>query len=193
MRKRVTWVILCAVFLIISGGGIVSLFLSDLKSVEPQIVEMDDHILFAGMSVKTDMKHIYRDAAALGNAYASFKKEHAIPGLKEPWAFVAYSRDFNETDRSWEYIMGDVVTSLDSVPEGLNGCEIPRGLYAVFTIRARFAFLWGLEIGRMKKMIFTQWLPRSGYEATGCDFELHDARSAGKRPSIDLYVEVRKK
>jgi predicted transcriptional regulator YdeE len=143
--------------------------------------------------VKTDVKNIYKDASKLGKDYAEFKKTNNIPNLKEPWAFVAYSRDFDETTRSWEYIMGDVVTDLDSVPKGLNGYEIPAGKYAIFKIKAKFKLLWGLEITRMKKYVFEKWLPNSQYDSEGIDFEYHDQRSTGKNPSIDLYVAIKEK
>lgn len=139
------------------------------------------------------MKNIYKDAANLGKKYTTFKKTHSIPDLKAPWAFVAYSRDFDEATKSWEYIMGDVVTNLDSIPEGLKGYEIPRGKYAIFTIKAKFKFLWGLEIGRMKRYIFSQWLPNSRFKAAGSDFEYHDERSTGKNPGIDLYLAIAEK
>ncbi|MBN2102676.1 GyrI-like domain-containing protein [bacterium] len=165
-----------------------------INHAEPKIVTLESPIFFIGLGVKTDMKKIYKDASRLGKTYASFKKNHEIPNLKDPWSFVAYSRDFDESTRSWEYIMGDVVTSLNSVPEGLQGIEIPSGSsYAIFTIRARLPFLWGFEIGRMKRYVFTLWLPKSGYVSGGCDFELHDERSRARNPSIDLYVEVRRK
>jgi len=159
----------------------------------PEILTLDQPVRFVGLSVKTDMKRIYRDASGLGRKYARIKKTCSIPALKTPWAFVAYSRDFDESAGSWEYIMGDVVTGFDALPEGLKGYEIPAGTWAVFTVRPRFRFMWGAEIGRMKQYIFGEWLPHSGYRPKGSDFEYHDERSTGKRASIDLYVEIEKK
>ena len=159
---------------------------------EPNIISLQESIKFVGLSVKTDVKSIYKDAARIGKEYTRFKKMHTIPNLRDPWAFVAYSRDFNEETKSWQYIMGDVVTCFDTIPEGLNGYEIPAGTFAVFPIKAKFKFLWGLEIARMKRYIFTNWLPNSEYKPTGCDFEYHDERSTGRNPSIDLYVAIEK-
>lgn len=89
-------------------------FLSSEIEKEPKIVTLQDPIEFVGLSIKTDAKSIYRDAAKLGKEYTRVKEMHKIHNLKEPWAFVAYSQDFNNDTKSWEYIMGDVVTSLDS-------------------------------------------------------------------------------
>jgi len=47
----------------------------------------------------------------------------------------------------------------------------------------------------MKRYIYTVWLPKSGYESAGIldDFELHDERSLGRHPELQLYVAVQKK
>lgn len=192
MIKTLIIIAILVVSLILMGGIIIFFFLSKIEK-EPQIVTLQNSIELVGVSIKTDVKNIYKDASMLGKKYTDFKKLNKIPNLKEPWAFVAYSKDFNEDTKSWEYIMGDVVTDLDSVPKGLNGYKIPSSTYAIFPIKAKFKFLWGLEIARMKKYIFTNWLLNSKYESTGCDFEYHDERSTGKNPSIDLYVEIEKK
>jgi predicted transcriptional regulator YdeE len=170
-----------------------SFLLNKIDNMEPQIVTLQESIKFVGLSIKTDDKKIFKDASKLGKNYTQIKKTNDILNLKEPWAFVAYSRDFDEKTRSWEYIMGDVVTNLDSVPKGLNGYEIPTGKYAVFKIRAKSKLLWGLEIGRMKKHVFQNWLPNSQYNSEGIDFEYHNQRSTGKNPSIDLYVAIKEK
>ena len=168
-----------------------SFLLNKIDNMEPEIVTLQNPIKFVGISVNTDIKKIYRDAAKLGKDYTGFKETNNIPNLQDPWAFVAYSRNYDEKTKSWEYIMGDIVTSLDSVPEGLEGYEIPAGKYAIFTIKAKFKLLWGLEIGRMKKYVFGKWLPNSEYESTDIEFEYHDDRSTGKNPSIALYVGIK--
>jgi predicted transcriptional regulator YdeE len=193
MKKIIIIILTIIASLLILGGVIMSFLLNKIDNMEPEIVTLQEPIKFVSLSVKTDVKKIYRDAAQLGKDYAQFKKTNSIPNLKDPWAFVAYSKDFDEKTRSWEYIMGDVVINLDSVPEGLNGYEIPAGKYAIFTIKSKFKLLWGLEIARMKKYVFGKWLPNSQYESTGTDFEYHDQRSTGKNPSIDLYVAIKEK
>jgi predicted transcriptional regulator YdeE len=189
MRKVIIITTVLVVSLIFIGGMIMFFLFSKMEK-EPKIVTLQKPIKFVGLSIKTNVESIYKDAAKLGKEYTNFKEINTIPNLKEPWAFVAYSKDFNEETRCWEYIMGDVVTNLDSIPEGLNGYEIPAATYAIFPIKAKFIFLWGLEIGRSKRYIFTSWLPNSRYKAIGCDFEYHDERSIGRNPSIDLYVAI---
>jgi len=193
MKKIIIIILAIIASLLILGGVIMSLLLNKIDNIEPEIVTLQEPIKLVGLSVNTDVKKIYRDATKLGKDYLGFKETNNIPNLKDPWAFVAYSKDFDEETRSWEYIMGDVVTSLDSVPKGLKGYEIPSGEYAIFKIKAKFKLLWGLEIGRIKKYVFEKWLPNSRYESTGIEFEYHDQRSKGKNPSIDLYVGIKEK
>jgi len=161
---------------------------------EPQIVTLDAPVMMAGVSARTGIDTIYRDVPALGKKYQKIKQ--SIPNRKVPWAFVAISKNFSSDTHKWDYLMGDVVTSFDSVPGDLEMFSIPPGTYAVFTVRPAFAFLFGLLIGRTKQFIFTEWLPKSGYEVDASvlgDFEYHDERSTGRHPSIEVYVPVRKK
>lgn len=163
---------------------------------EPRIVKLESAIKMAGVSMRTGKETIYKDAVLLGKEYQRVKEQNLIQGQKEPRAFVAISKDYSNDNSSWEYLMGDVVTSFDSVPEGLTAFEIPAKTYAVFTIQPKFKFFWGPAIGLTKKYIFTEWLPNSKYdpdhEILG-DFEYHDQRSTSKKPSIELYVPVREK
>jgi predicted transcriptional regulator YdeE len=163
---------------------------------EPKIIKLETPIKMIGVSMKTSMNTIYKDAAILGKEYEKIKNQNLVQNKKTPWAFVAVSKNFSNDNNSWEYLMGDVVTSFDNVPKGLIAFEIPARTYAVFTIRPKFSFLWGPTIGLTKKYIFTEWLPNSKYESDSNilgDFEFHDDRSISRNPSIDLYVTVKEK
>jgi predicted transcriptional regulator YdeE len=163
---------------------------------EPRVTTLKEPILMIGMQTETGMKSVFRDVAGLGRRWRAFKKTGGVPNRKEPWAFVAVSKDHDERAGTWRYLMGDVVTRIDAVPPGLTACAIPAGIYAVFTLRPPNRFAWGITIGAAKRYIYTDWFPRSGFQAGTevTDFELHDERSTVRRgPTIDLYVAVRKK
>ncbi|MDY6864902.1 MAG: effector binding domain-containing protein [Halobacteriota archaeon] len=169
---------------------------SDTVDKNPRIVDLEDTIKIIGMSVDTDARKIYRDATRLGKEFERYKQNNKIPNLREPWGFAAVSKDFDEESKSWKYIMGDIVTSTEVVPEGMISFEIPAIKYAVFTIRPRNRFSWGMVIGRMKRHIYLEWLPGSEYEQAGVidDFEYHDERSVKKKGAeIDLYVAIKEK
>ncbi|MBN1438658.1 MAG: effector binding domain-containing protein [Anaerolineales bacterium] len=172
------------------------LFTEDLEGFEPEVRDLKDPIRILGMAADTTMSRIYQDAPALGKRFSEFKKSHPIPSKKEPWGFTAVSQGFARESGAFTYLMGDVVTDLDRVPAGLTGFEIPAGLYAVFPVRPKNRFAWGLAIANVKRYAYGKWLPRSGYDPAGTvdDFEYHDERSLRKRnPQIDLYVAVRAK
>jgi predicted transcriptional regulator YdeE len=169
--------------------------LANVKKEEPQIIRLQESIKMIGVSARVNFKTIYRDSQTLGQRYQQVKQKRLIQNKRKPWAFTAVSKSFGE-DGSWEYLMGDVVTSFDSIPDGLTGFEIPHRTYAKFSLQPRFVFLWGLAMGLLKKYIYTEWLPASNYVADSeviGDFEYHDERSVSKKPEIDLYVAVKPK
>jgi AraC family transcriptional regulator len=170
--------------------------LINVDKSEPRIIKLDAPIKMIGVSMRTGLKTIYKDAPVLGKEYQKITDQGLIKNKNTPWAFVAISKDFSSDNKSWEYLMGDVVTTLDDAPKGLIAFEIPAKTFAVFAIRPRFGFLWGPTIGLTKKFIFTEWLPNSGYEVDSTilgDFELHDERSVSKRPMIELYVSIKER
>jgi predicted transcriptional regulator YdeE len=177
------------------GSILTGLFTHRIEGTEPRIVELEHPMKIMGMSVETSTRNVYRDVARLGKQFEAYKQEHEIPETVKPWAFAAVSKDYDETTGSFSYIMGDVVASLEQLPEGLMGFVIPAGTYAVFPVRPKNRFGWGMAIGNVKRYAYTVWLPASGYEQAGTidDFEYHDERSEGRNPEIDLYVAVRRK
>ena len=174
---------------------LIRFFAHDVQT-QPKIVELEKPIKIIGMSVDTDVRHIYRDVPKLGKRFEKYKRENEIPNSKQPWAFAAVSKDFDAQKTTFSYIMGDVVTSFAQVPPELIAFEIPAIKYAVFPVRPRNRWGWGMAIATVKKYAYTVWLPGSEYEPAGLidDFEYHDARSVRKNdPEIDLYVAVHEK
>jgi len=182
------------------GMGSMKRFLRGLFTheveVQPRIVELEHPIRILGLAVDTNSRRVARDVARLGGQFEKTKKEIGIPNRKEPWGFAAVSKDYDEAQGTFWYMMGDVVTSLEEVPGGLIPFEIPPGTYAVFPVRPKNRWGWAVAITSVKRYAYTAWLPGSGYEPAGTidDFEYHDERSIRKdNPEIDLYVAIREK
>ncbi|MBN1888575.1 MAG: effector binding domain-containing protein [Thermoflexales bacterium] len=173
---------------------VMSLFVHDVET-RPRMVELEQPIQIVGMAIDTDIRNIYRDVPRVGKQFAQYKRDHVIPHKKQPWAFAAVSKDFDAEKKTFTYIIGDVVTSLQDVPPGLIAFEIPPITYAVFPVRPKNSLGWGIGIPAVKQYAYTGWLPGSGYEAAGIvdDFEYHDERSVSKNPEIDLYIAIRRK
>ncbi len=171
------------------------LFAQRVDGTEPRIVELPAPIRIIGLGTETDMRHVYRDVAQLGKRFEAIKRELEIPNRVEPWGFAAVSEGFDEGSGAFTYTMGDVVSSLDEIPAGLTGLEIPTGTYAVFPVRPKNRFGWGIAIGHVKRYAFSTWLPNSNYKPAGGtidDFEYHDERSKQRmNPEIDLFVALK--
>lgn len=163
---------------------------------EPRIVMLEQPIKIVGMGIDTDARSVYRDVPRLGKQFERYKEAHEIPHKKQPWGFAAVSQGFDREKQTFSYTMGDVVTSFDRAPEDLTACEIPPGTYAVFSVRPKNRFGWGIAIANVKRYAYEVWLPESGCAPAGTidDFEYHDERSRRKKdPEIDLYVAVKQK
>jgi predicted transcriptional regulator YdeE len=169
--------------------------LVNFRKEEPQLVTLTEPLRMMGVSTRTSVKTIVRDAGNLGQRYRKVKQAGLIQNKREPWAFVAISKGFCE-DGGWDYLMGDIVTDFDNVPSGLTCFEIPAKKYAKFGLHPSAVVFWGISLGMLKRYIYTEWLPNSGYIADNSilgDFEYHDQRSLSKKPEIDLYVSIREK
>ncbi len=170
------------------------LFVHPIEGYEPRIVDLPEPILIVGMSVETNLRSIYRDVPALGRRYRNYKREHTLPNKKEPWAFAAVTWGHNERTGTMSYMMGDVVTRIETLPSYLQAFTIPAIKYAVFPIRPKNRFGWPIAIGDAKRYIYTEWMPKSAFEPAGIldDFEYHDERSARRKdPEVDLYVAIK--
>jgi AraC family transcriptional regulator len=171
-------------------------FNKSIDRPEPRIVDLDRPIEIVGVAVETNVKRVYRDVPALGKRFRAYKRTHDIPNLKQPWGFAAVSKDFDPQTGAFSYIIGDVVTNLEDVPEGLTPFEIPAIKYAVFPVRPRHRWGWARAIVDTKKYVYNVWLPQSEYEPAGTvdDFEYHDDRSLRRSdPEIDLYVAIKQR
>jgi len=171
------------------------LLIGNTDKSEPKIIKIHHAIYVIGLEINTDDKAIYQDVAKVVNQFNSIKTTYPIPNLKEPWSSINISKDYNPEKKTFTYIVGDVVTVIDSIPPGLKAYEIPPLTYAVFPIRPKSKIAWGKTMGRMKKFIYTEWFPSSNYKTSDSfgEFELHDERSLGKHPEINLHVAVKEK
>ena len=179
--------------LILIGIILYFVLIGNIDRSGPEIVKLDQPIQFIGLATSTSDSKIYKDVGKVVAEFREIKEKDPIPYRKDPWAFVAVSKDYNHMKKTFTYIVGDVVTKIDRIPEGLQVYEIPALTYAVFPIRPKSRFAWAITMGRMKRFIYTKWLPNSGYELSENfgDFELHDDRSLGKNPEIQLYVGLK--
>jgi AraC family transcriptional regulator len=172
-----------------------TILIGNIDKKEPQIIKLDEPIKLIGIEINTNDRDVYRDVGTVASEFKELKKSSPIPYLKQPWSSINISKDYNVETKTFKYIMGDVVTQVDTIPNRFHYYEVPALTYAIFQIKPKSKIAWGITMGRMKKYIYTEWLPKSGYSASEIigDFELHDDRSLGKNPEIQLYVALHEK
>ena len=162
-------------------------------NIEPKVVTLNVPYKAIGLSVKTSMKSVFTDLPKLYKKYMSLKDKFGIPDQKVPWEYVSLSKNFDE-DKTWDYFTGHVVKNTDSMPEMFISFEIPTCTYAVFPVRPRNKLMLGFTIGKMKRIIYNNWLPKSKYEFLGYEFEYNNEKMFKESPYyIDLYVAVKEK
>lgn len=169
--------------------------IGNFRKIEPRIVRLQKPILLLGTEIRTNDRDIYKDVGRVSARFNEIKKKAPVPNLKQPWASINISRDYDGESRTFTYIVGDQVQRIDAIPEGLNAYQIPAMTFAVFPVRPKSRIAWGITMGRTKRYIYTEWLPESGYQVRDSigDFELHDERSLGRHPEIQLYVAVKER
>ncbi len=85
------------------------------------------------------------------------KEIKAAPGT-ESSAFGVFAAIPDDREGMFEYVAGMMVASLEDIPNGMVGWDIPEGTYVS-------APATGLEnIFPVYKELIEQWLPTSGYE-----------------------------
>jgi AraC family transcriptional regulator len=188
--KTIIIIVLAVIFVL---TALYIILIGNIDKSEPKIVKLNEPIKLIGIEINTNDKDIYKDVGLIASKFNEIKKINPIPYLKQPWASINVSKDYNVVTKTFKYIVGDVVTQVDSIPNGLYYYEVPALTYAIFSIRPKSKIAWGITMGRMKRYIYTEWLPKSGYETSEIigDFELHDDRSTGKNPEINLYVALK--
>jgi AraC family transcriptional regulator len=123
------------------------------------------------------------------------KRWNDIPNAVEPevaYGFEDYSRDFDMNKGGFPkyyYIAGKSVSSIDGLPDGLKGREVPAAEYAVFHYQGALD-----ELPKFFGFIYGEWMPKSGYKmdpAVAADFERYTEKMTDpKNMSVNIWVPV---
>lgn len=83
------------------------------------------------------------------------------------------------------------VSSLDTIPEGMEALELPEGLYAVFNYKGDQS-----TVASFFKAIYTQWLPSSPYQLDHRpQFEILGKKYIYNDPNSEeeIWIPIKKK
>lgn len=151
-----------------------------MKNFSVDLVNLVDKPLY-GLWKQSNDKRIFRDIPALSSHYYTTlhrPKDSVLP-------YFVLSKDYNAQTQNFALFIGSTAKH-----SGLQRFLRPGGIYAKITVRPKLGFLWGPAIGEAKRFFYTQWLPRSPYEALNMEYELHTQKSLGKHPTVVLFFAI---
>ncbi|MGD9365686.1 MAG: AraC family transcriptional regulator [Desulfobacteraceae bacterium] len=125
------------------------------------------------------LKHLKNPEEIFGICYGSCNGRCSDPG---------FALDSKAGDIDFGYLICSEVENLDDVPEGFAFRTIPKGRYAVFTIKGGFS-----QIQEGVASIYKNWLSNTSYElADAPGFEKYDAAWVGKEDSeMEIWIPIK--
>lgn len=151
--------------------------------------------LLVGITAQTSFsKEINPLASEIGktvNKYITEQVAQKIPHRKNPGIiFCAYTDYTDEYKGDYTYFIGEEVTAVSELPEGMSQIEIPAGTYLKLTT----------DTGAIPLIIINAWQKiwqlfqgnSHGKRVYKVDFEVYDERAKNPQNAIvDLYVGVK--
>jgi AraC family transcriptional regulator len=125
------------------------------------------------------LKNLKKPEQVFGICYGSCSGRCADPGIA-PDPMVG--------EDGFRYLICSEVENLDDVPEGFALRTIPKGRYAVFTIKGGFS-----EIQKGVETIYKNWLSNTSYElADAPSFERYNDAWTGKEDSeMEIWIPIK--
>ncbi|ARU62992.1 hypothetical protein CBW65_19900 [Tumebacillus avium] len=96
--------------------------------------------------------------------------------------------DFNAMFDAFKLVIGYKVSTAANTPTGMVAHQVPGNEYAQFLHKGLES-----ELGRTYDFIYSQWLPQSGRQFGGYDFEVWDDRyqPESSENEIEVYVAMK--
>lgn len=145
-----------------------------------------------GIPARTSFfKEIQESTASISSTVQRYFSEgvaNKIPNRAQPGVTIAAYHDY-ESDAFGEYtfLFGEMVTSLDTIPEGMEGITVPAGKFTKFTT----------ESGPMPEVVIDAWKhiwsltedELGGTRKYVADYEVYDERAKDPKNTIlDIYI-----
>ncbi len=131
----------------------------------------------------------------IGQLWDKFStRMHEVENVKQDYALGVCMASHPDVPQAPEhtmvYMAGLPVESIDTIPDGMTSCAIPRANYAVFTHKGSLD-----KLPETINYIWGTWIPKNvstHHHGNGPDFELYDARfdPATRSGEFDIYVPV---
>lgn len=167
--------------------------------VEYKIVEREK-MLLVGLECITCVKdNVENDVIPKlwGDFNSRMREIENQTGKREAIGFCGEVKNYNPDmkmgeDIEFRYLAGVEVTTINSIPEGMNAIEVPKQKYIVFTHKGALDTL-----GQTYKTIYTKTFPETGFiPDKAFDFELYDERFISPidpKTEMDIYIPIKDK
>ena len=162
-------------------------------NIQPRISIVNKEINCLGLMIHTNIKTVYKDLPKVYDRYMNLFNKNLISNIKRPWEYISLIQNY-DTNMTWDYYTGHVITKYEDIYEDIVKFKVPEGEYAVFEVRCKKQIFFGIKIAKIKKYIYTNWLPKSEYEFSGYEFEYNNEEMKKKSPyDVDMYIGIKKK
>ncbi len=169
--------------------------------MKPVIKERDEFIV-VGIELNTQHGSCQQDIPNFWNIFSKKESLNKLKNLKKPDEIFGicygscngrcsdseFSLDPKISEDGFGYVICSEVKNLDDVPEGFVSKTIPKGKYAVFTVKGGFS-----EIQKGVESIYKNWLSNTCYElAEAPNFEKYNEAWSGKEDSeMEIWIPIK--
>ncbi|MCL1803151.1 MAG: hypothetical protein FWG30_05830 [Eubacteriaceae bacterium] len=171
------------------------------KEQKASMLTLDEPIYVIGKSVRVDSEKAgYKnDIADMINSYFSDDVPSSIPGRISPIMRFGILANYDPITKEFDYLMGDKAAAItpEEMPPGLNGYEIPTGVYAtiVFSgIDVQTITTTELDSGYKNLDKYINSLEGWEYSDKGEMFEVYrdDKFSVQEWPEMEIWALLKK-
>jgi AraC family transcriptional regulator len=154
--------------------------------MNPKIITIAERKI---IGLNSRMKHTeYANIVALWKRFMPNRKE-IKSGVNDEYIAMQIYADFNNFEQSFDIWACIEVSSLEAIPEGMDGFIISEGEYAIFLQK-------GMDASSTYQRIVTEWLPQSGFEIDNRPhFQVMGKNYKNGSPDSeeDFYVPIKRK
>lgn len=146
-----------------------------------ELTKLEQELWVAGLSQKTDPKHLYEDLPALSKRYAGLRP--SIKNQIRPLTTCVASKED-------KIFMGDFVERKDSKLESF--CLKKGQLLVKVKVPVHMQALLPAKVARLRKKFYQEWLVQSSYQSSAQwqDLEVYHYRRRYFRKSRKMVMEL---
>ncbi len=164
----------------------------------PKIIRTGHTANIVGLSTKTTDESFIEDDLLLWKEFKHLKDQNIVPNKKEEHSFISIKKRPINGEKSWEYMIGRIVTNFNEIPAGFKTLEIEPNLFVAVHLQVKDEQSWGITISKLEKYLEEKWLPLSTKYEINKDSDVksliyHDKSNKKKTRAIIYYLAVKER